>query len=120
MNKKNERINDFLLAYAKILIIIFSITMVMSAMIIILSGGSDCYREPTREELIYKDSSVLIYDDLRTVNDTCMVVDDIEAIQKEFRNYKIITIVCIVGYLIVNPRTKTLLKKIKEWYDKNG
>jgi len=110
--QKRELITKKLYWYAKYLILVFSFTMILSAGLVVYGGGETCYREPTSHELLYNGTFGMILSVDNTTDD-CIIVNDLDVIEKKYNNYKLITILCIIGYLIVQPR-----KKYVELYDK--
>ena len=114
-DQKREQITKKLYWYAKYLILVFSFTSILSAGLIVYSGGETCYREPTNQELIYNDTFGML-SSVNNNTDDCIIVNDLDIIEKKYNNYKLITILCIIGYLIVQPRKKyvELYNKVKK------
>src|SRR6056297_1092859 len=114
--QRKELITKKLLWYAKYLILVFSFVMILSAGLVVYGGGETCYREPTSEELLYNDTFGMILS-VDNKTDDCIIVNDLDDIERKYNNYKLITILCIIGYLIVQPRDKyvRLYNKVKEY-----
>ena len=115
--EKKEKITKFLFLYSKILVISFGIVMLLSSYILITLDTPDCYREATSEELIFLDSEFFIYDDTIII-DNCTIVSDVDKLEKEFQRYKLISIFCIIGYMIFNPRVRKIFADYKKEFQK--
>lgn len=87
-----QRITKFLYAYSKILMIASALSFFLAASIVIYSDSPGCYEEVAGDNL-FSDSD-------------CMVVEDVEAFKQKYNGYKIIGSICVLGYLIVQPRWK--------------
>ena len=87
MNK--EKKTRFLLLYGRILIVVFTISMLLSGLILFFSDTPDCYRELNPDEIIFQDSDFFIYNNVDVADSNCTIVSDVQELERQLNNYKI-------------------------------
>lgn len=112
--ESKSKITKQLYWYARYLVLVFAFTMILSAGLVVWVGGETCYREPTQEELLYNDTFGMLLSVNNSSSD-CMIVQDLDVIENRYNRYKIISIICIIGYLVFLPRDnyRELKEKIR-------
>ena len=92
--------------YAKYLLLVYAFTIIISSGFIVYTDGATCYRELTQEEILFEDSIGSYMIPTYSVEDDCTIVKDITTVKQDINRYMVISIFCIIGYLIFQPRSK--------------
>lgn len=104
MNK--QRMTKFMYLYAKMLLVASAVTLIIAAGIVIYSDEPACYEEIPEGDLIHSSDDYKLYQGGSVNSSGCVLVEDIDSVEKKYNRYKLIGVLSILGYLIVQPRSK--------------
>src|SRR6056297_3122665 len=97
MMMDRERFTKQLYWYARYLVFLYMFLLV------VYCGNNICY-----EEELYSDNNNIsyVFPQEDTVSSDCIVVNDLSVVEKKYNRYILVSLVCLLGYLLFLPRER--------------